>query len=820
MPIQGNPNTPQMFNKLYSGVWEIGDLSICWNYEEAERIDFYNRLARLSFFDSPGRILDVGCGMGGLFKSLLNRDAQELYGIDFSAVAIEKISQRMRGVFMVGDVHQLPYDNSFFDRIVCIETLEHVDRPDQVLSEIHRTLKAGGGLLITVPDKQYDLAPEKWPGGVSLHINRFDSTGLVELTKNAGFLIESCEMINGVLQLQATKSEMFAGQGYPKIFSLETSLACDLKCPECALGGGLINREKGFMTFDQFKLIADKIRSYCSYLYLHIWGEPLLNKDIVSMVQYASSFAKTNLSTNGISLTPDLAERVICSGVSELIVSIDGVTQEVYEKYRVGGNVEKALDSLAMLQQLNEKHGSKVHIIPQFIAFKHNQHEMETFRHLCSKLGLTASFKAPYIRKNDSCFSYSDNPRLQRPHFSDIASLKAAMKSCNNPRDVFTILLDGSVVACCHDYEAATCFGNIFEQEVPTIWNSPSYVKFRGDLIAGNAPDFCIENCMTYFLDEQQNVAPKPHLDREERFREILAMKQIWSNTGGEPETRNPPEVDQMNDDIGSSLKAFHRFDFEHPDNRSFYLSLLNNPQFVGLSEADLIGKTVQQRNALILGEYFVQVGSYVNKLAGGLLFNCQWGGRESEWFDHRLHLLDPEKWFSDFWTASADNIIGVLPQHGKMLNLCSGDGFYDYYFYRKRVAEIIAVELDDEPYRHALRLHSAPNIRYLKDNVLTYQPPESYFDVVTIRGAIEHFSRQDQQVIMRKAHAALKPGGWFCGDTPARRQDNRKHLSHHVCEWADEREMRQELGHHFKHIETSTLASDLVTTLFWRCMK
>lgn len=66
---------------------------------------------------------------------------------------------------------------------------------------------------------------------------------------------------------------------YPEMFMVETVMGCNLQCPECALGGGYITRAKGCMSFERFKIIADKIRPYAKYLYLHIWGEPLLNKD-------------------------------------------------------------------------------------------------------------------------------------------------------------------------------------------------------------------------------------------------------------------------------------------------------------------------------------------------------------------------------------------------------------------------------------------------------------------------------------------------------------------------------------------------------------
>jgi ubiquinone/menaquinone biosynthesis C-methylase UbiE/MoaA/NifB/PqqE/SkfB family radical SAM enzyme len=306
-------------------------------------------------------------------------------------------------------------------------------------------------------------------------------------------------------------------QNPPSIFSIETSLLCSLGCPECALGSNRISRERGILSYERFKLVADKIRPYVQYIYLHIWGEPLLNKHIVPIIRYASAFARTNISTNGMSITAPLAEDLITSGVSDIIVSIDGFTQEIYAKYRVGGNLAKVLASLELLQKLNAKHGNRVNITPQFIVFKHNQHEMDGFQKYCRSLGLKAVFKAPYIRKS-SCFQDSDKPEFVRTKYRDLKALREAMRSCTDPRSVFTILLDGSVVACCYDHNKQTCFGNIFESDVLDIWHSPRYSHFRRDIVIGDTPGFCIDNCLQYVLDdgdEKKSIIPNLVLSNE-----------------------------------------------------------------------------------------------------------------------------------------------------------------------------------------------------------------------------------------------------------------------------------------------------------------
>ena len=302
------------------------------------------------------------------------------------------------------------------------------------------------------------------------------------------------------------KTSFYLRLNPPSIFSVEVSLACNLRCPECPMGSGAISRKHEFMSFDRFKIIADKIKPFSNrieMMYLHIWGEPMLNREIIKMIRYASAFAKTNISTNGLNLTPELSEQLITSGVDTLIVSIDGATQQVYEKYRVGGDLEKALASLKLLAELNEKNGRKVSIIPQFIVFKHNQHEISEFNRICVSMNLTPSFKSPYIRAG-SRFENPDDAEYVRKRYDTLEEMKSAMSECQDPKKVFTVLIDGTAVACCYDYEGKTAFGNILEQGVMEIWNSPAYLKFRYDLLNGKPHDYCINNCLMYCMKEKK----------------------------------------------------------------------------------------------------------------------------------------------------------------------------------------------------------------------------------------------------------------------------------------------------------------------------
>ncbi len=222
-------------------------------------------------------------------------------------------------------------------------------------------------------------------------------------------------------------------------------------------------------------------------------------------------------------------------------------------------------------------------------------------------------------------------------------------------------------------------------------------------------------------------------------------------------------------------------------------------------------------------------------KIAAAMLFKAQWGFDTPEWFDARLSLLYPEKWFTDGSHVSRGSIIGVLPIGGSILDLCGGDGFLPFYAYSRRASQVVSVDYNKFAHDHAVKNHSKKNIKYLLADIFSFDPGEAQFDVVALRGAIEHFSEPDQLRILDIAWRALKPGGWFCGDTPANPRKDTALLVHHHHEFAGEGELRHLLERVFPDVQTTVFQScetvsymrdelptpeNIRTTLIWRCRK
>jgi ubiquinone/menaquinone biosynthesis C-methylase UbiE len=116
--------------------------------------EYAGKLASRGF--NRGRIIDVGCGFGGMDIVLACQFADsEIVGIDLSdpLLRLANRSAQVAGLgdrvtFEKADVHQIPYDDDSFDAVINTNMVHLVDDPTQMLNEIERILVPDGCLFI------------------------------------------------------------------------------------------------------------------------------------------------------------------------------------------------------------------------------------------------------------------------------------------------------------------------------------------------------------------------------------------------------------------------------------------------------------------------------------------------------------------------------------------------------------------------------------------------------------------------------------------------------------------------------------------------
>ncbi len=110
----------------------------------------------LKAIDYNDKILEVGCGKSFALEKLARErliDQSNIYGIEQSEVAIRYMKRRVsNGNFISADASVLPYKNDFFNFVLLLEVIEHLEDPKKVLTEISRVIKKGGVLFLSFPN--------------------------------------------------------------------------------------------------------------------------------------------------------------------------------------------------------------------------------------------------------------------------------------------------------------------------------------------------------------------------------------------------------------------------------------------------------------------------------------------------------------------------------------------------------------------------------------------------------------------------------------------------------------------------------------------
>ncbi len=289
--------------------------------------------------------------------------------------------------------------------------------------------------------------------------------------------------------------------GMPVSLSIEPTTSCNLRCTECPSGLKEFTRPQGKMTDIDFQNIIDQLKEQLLVVMLYFQGEPLLNPDLFQMLAYArKKKVYTATSTNGHFLNDENARSLVESGLSRLIISVDGTNQETYEKYRKGGELDEVLAGIRNLKKWKtELKSFQPFLIIQFLVFKHNEHQIPEIKKLAKELGIRLELKSAQVYNyREDIDLIPDNPkyaRYTRGRDGKWELKKAIRNRCFRMWSGAVITWDGRVVPCCFDKDAKHQLGKLDNHFFKEIWTGKAYKDFRKQVFTSrNKIDIC-GNC-------------------------------------------------------------------------------------------------------------------------------------------------------------------------------------------------------------------------------------------------------------------------------------------------------------------------------------
>lgn len=191
----------------------------------------YDAIVRRIAADSPGRILDWGCGHGQV-TDLLWRAGLNVTAFDYRPDADEGLEPLERyphlQVRVSGDPRRLPFDDQSFDAVLSCGVLEHVEDPDASLEELRRVLVPGGTLYVyKLPNRSsYLEAIAKRAGlyyhGALEHDRVYDQRSASALLTRHRFSVQEARRMN---MLPLTVPGRFAARGASAVWAANRALS-------------------------------------------------------------------------------------------------------------------------------------------------------------------------------------------------------------------------------------------------------------------------------------------------------------------------------------------------------------------------------------------------------------------------------------------------------------------------------------------------------------------------------------------------------------------------------------------------------------------
>lgn len=283
------------------------------------------------------------------------------------------------------------------------------------------------------------------------------------------------------------------------VYNIDIVGTCNLGCVSCPVGNmplGTVargSRPRGFMSFELFSKIFDKIRREAPVarpvIALYNWGEPLLHPDIgriVGLVRGHGLYCAVSTNLNQVRFLSD----VVAAGPSILKVSLSGFSQAVYGRTHTKGEIETVKANMRRLRELIDQHGTPINVVIGYHDYIGNDgDELASMGELAGELGFELRHKIARLFPLEKVLPLFDPNGVPAPadralvdlllvkpsEWARVASADGTDSSCVMRDQEMALNYDGSVALCCNVYDyannVAPDFLAVSHEELQTLKN-------------------------------------------------------------------------------------------------------------------------------------------------------------------------------------------------------------------------------------------------------------------------------------------------------------------------------------------------------------
>jgi|CXWL01.1.fsa_nt_gi MoaA/NifB/PqqE/SkfB family radical SAM enzyme len=261
------------------------------------------------------------------------------------------------------------------------------------------------------------------------------------------------------------------------VYNIDIVGTCNLGCVSCPVGNTPLAGEsrgaqpKGFMSYERFALILDKIRRESPVarpvIALYNWGEPFLHPEvgrIIGLVRSHGLYCAVSTNLNQARYLED----VVLAEPSNIKMSLSGFTQEVYGRTHTKGRIEAVKANMRRLRELIDRHGKRIDVFVGYHDYiGNNGGELAAMELLARELGFGVRHKIARLYPLEKALplygaDVEPEPRdqsiydllLVKPHeWARVANLSGSDTTCLMRDQEMALNYDGSVSLCCNVFD-------------------------------------------------------------------------------------------------------------------------------------------------------------------------------------------------------------------------------------------------------------------------------------------------------------------------------------------------------------------------------
>ena len=253
---------------------------------------------------------------------------------------------------------------------------------------------------------------------------------------------------------------------YPSFVEIETVNACNARCPMCTINDW--NRNYPLMKDDVFNKISDDLienKKYLKRVSLYRDGEPLVDKKLANKIAKFkdNGINHTSIATNVSLLNEKRAKDILSSGLGLIIMSVDSLKKDVYEKIRKRLVFEEVIENAIRFFELRDKINPNCRVWMRMIRQEDNYNEWENYQ----------KFWRKYAKEIDRVYYHNIfNWGGQLENYKSIEKSFEPNLPCVTLWSLMVFFANGDVPLCNVDYNNKFPTGNVMNSSIREIWKS------------------------------------------------------------------------------------------------------------------------------------------------------------------------------------------------------------------------------------------------------------------------------------------------------------------------------------------------------------